>query len=262
MYSLDVNFLKDRKLDESSKVTASAKRLEPISWRKQTPLFIGLGVGAALLALTALLGTMLGLQKAKTEENIKQLEAEINQINAQAQRVQEMEARVKAIDEEATALVTVFNQIKPWSAILQEIRRRTPPTVQIISIEETTLEPKPEEGDAQPRVQIKINGYGRSYDDVNNFLLTLQNSELFKASRTRIESAKKDTFPLVIDETARSNFEKQKIKVDFPKPVLYTIITELSNIPASKLLPTLSRDGAVGLVTRIKTLEQKGAVQP
>lgn len=261
MYSLDVNFLKDRKLDESTK-TAPTRGATPISWRKQTPLLIGFGVGAVLVGLTAILGTMLNLQKAKTEANIKELEAEISQLNARNQSLQEMEAKVKAIDEEASALVTVFNQIKPRSAILQEIRRRTPPTVQVVGIEESAIAPNPEAGETQSKVQLKINGYARTYDDVNNFVLTLQNSEFFTASQTRIEGAKKESFPAQLEETAKANLEKQNIKVELPEAVQYTITTELSNIPASQLLPSLSRNGAVGLVTRIKTLEQTGAFQP
>lgn len=260
MYSLDVNFLKDRKLDESTKM-APVRGAAPISWRKQTPLLIGLGIGAVLVGLTTILGTMLNLQKAKTEANIKELEAEISQLNARNQSLQEMEAKVKAIDEEATALVTVFNQIKPRSAILQEIRRRTPPTVQIVGIEESLLAPKPEAGETQYKVQLKITGYARTYDDVNNFVLTLQNSEFFTASQTRIEGAKKESFPVQLDESV-ANLEKQNIKVELPEAVQYTITIELSNIPASQLLPSLSRNGAVGLVTRIKTLEQTGAFQP
>ncbi|GFE70539.1 PilN domain-containing protein [Chroococcus sp. FPU101] len=260
MYSLDVNFLKDRKLEESLKATP-IRKAAPISWRQQTPLFIGLGVGATLIGLTALLGTMLNLQKAKTEANIQQLDAEISQLNARNQSLQEMEAKVQAIDEEVTALVTVFNQIKPWSAILQNIRRRTPSSVQISSIEESALPATADAGSAQPKVQIKINGYARTYDDVNNFILALQNSELFNANQTRIESAKRDNFPLELEPTAKADLEKQKIQVELPQAIQYVITTELSDFPASKLLPSLARDGAVGLVTRIKTLEQKGGIQ-
>lgn len=260
MYSLDVNFLKDRKLDESLKANP-VRKAAPISWRQQTPLFIGLGVGTALIGLTALLGTMLNLQKAKTEANIKQLDAEISQLNTRNQSLQEMEAKVKAIDEEVTALVTVFNQIKPWSAILQDIRRRTPSNVQISGIEESILPATADAGGTQPKVQIKINGYARTYDDVNNFILTLQNSDLFNANQTRIESAKQDSFPLELEPTAKADLEKQKIQVELPQAIQYVITTELSDLPASKLLPSLARDGAVGLVTRIKTLEQKGGIQ-
>ncbi|PSF39362.1 pilus assembly protein [Aphanothece hegewaldii CCALA 016] len=260
MYSLDVNFLKDRKLDESTKA-APIRGATPISWRKQTPLLIGLGIGAALMGLTALLGIMLNWQKAKTEANIKQLDAEISQLQAKGQSLAEMEAKVKAIDEEVTALVTVFNQIKPRSAVLQEIRRRTPPTVQVVTIEESAIAPTAEEGGTQPKVQLLLTGYARSYDDVNKFLLSLQNSEFFTASKTRIQGARQEGSPINLDTTG-ANLETRKIKLEIPEAVQYTITTQLSDIPASKLLPSLARNGAVGLVTRIKTLEQKGAVQP
>ncbi|MFM7580106.1 MAG: hypothetical protein ACKO5Q_24630, partial [Microcystaceae cyanobacterium] len=37
--------------------------------------------------------------------------------------------------------------------------------------------------------------------------------------------------------------------------------TELSDTPDKELLPELVRKGAIGLVTRFKTLEQKGILQ-
>ena len=61
MYSLDVNFLKDRHLNQTGKGTPAAKISTAINLRKQTPLWIGVGVGAGLLALTGLLGVILGV---------------------------------------------------------------------------------------------------------------------------------------------------------------------------------------------------------
>jgi len=49
MYSLDVNFLKDRQLQANAKAGAAKRTTTPLSWDKQLPLLIGLGVGLTLL---------------------------------------------------------------------------------------------------------------------------------------------------------------------------------------------------------------------
>ncbi len=127
MYSLDVNFLKDRHLSQTGKGTPAAKISTAINLRKQTPLLIGVGVGAGLLTLTGLLGLILGWQTSETQAKIQQLDAELGQLQAQSKKLEDMKAQLTAVGEENEALVTVFNQIRPWSAILQEIRLQTPP---------------------------------------------------------------------------------------------------------------------------------------
>jgi len=255
MYSLDVNFLKDRQLEATAKTRATPKVGEPISWRKQLPLLIGAGAGLTLLGLTGLLGILLNLQMNKTRSSIAALEAEISQINAKTQQLKDVETKVQALEGESQALVTVFNQIKPWSSLLQELRRQVPVGVGIDSIEEialaadtTTQEPA--------RTLIKIRGFAPSHEDVNNFLLTLQSSEFVQAKKAQIESVEKKAYP------AKLKQEIPNVKVEFPQAVAYTISFELNQTPASQLLIPLSRNGAVGLVTRIKTLEQKGVLKP
>ena len=71
MYSLDVNFLKDRQLEATAKTRATPKVGEPISWRKQLPILIGAGAGLTLLGLTGLLGILLNLQMNKTRSSIE-----------------------------------------------------------------------------------------------------------------------------------------------------------------------------------------------
>ena len=49
--------------------------------------------------------------------------------------------------------------------------------------------------------------------------------------------------------------------IQIPQGVKYSITTELTDTPDKDLLPELIRKGAIGLVTRFKTLEQKGILQ-
>jgi type IV pilus assembly protein PilN len=85
-------------------------------------LLIGVGVGAGLLALTGLLGLIVGWQTSETQVKIQQLDAELGQLQAESKKIEDLKAQLTAVEGENQALVTVFNQIRPWSAILQEIR--------------------------------------------------------------------------------------------------------------------------------------------
>jgi len=191
----------------------------------------------------------------KTRARITALEAEINQLNAKTQQLQKVQTKLQALEGESEALVTVFNQIKPWSALLQEFRRQVPVGVGIDSIEEVPVAANAAAQEPATTL-IRIKGFAPKYEDVNNFLLTLQSSEFVQAKKATIESVEKKEFP------AKLNMEIPNVQVQFPQAIAYSISFELSQQPASRLLSPLSRNGAVGLVTRIKTLEQKGLLKP
>ena len=44
-----------------------------------------------------------------------------------------------------------------------------------------------------------------------------------------------------------------------PEGVKYTISAQLNNAPSSELIEEINQKGSTGLVTRLKTLERKGA---
>jgi type IV pilus assembly protein PilN len=256
MYSLDVNFLKDRHLNDSAKGTAAGKIPTKINLRQQTPLLIGVGVGAGLLALTGLLGLLVGWQTTETQAKIQQLDAELGQLQAQSKKLEDLRAQLTAVEGENQALVTVFNQIRPWSAILQEIRLQTPPSVQLTSVQQVEVPAAPEQGQPNPTTQLKISGFASSYEAVNDYLLTLQASPFLQGKKTAIESAALADLPVQVAN------DYKNISVTFPQAVQFVVTTQLSDTPASQQLPNLARNGAVGVVTRINTLKRQGAIQP
>jgi type IV pilus assembly protein PilN len=154
--------------------------------------------------------------------------------------------------------VGVFNQIKPWSAILQDLTDQTPATVQISGIQQAD------------RV-LTLTGFSRNYADLNDFLLTLQNSRFFKADNTKLVTATANPLPITGVETdsgggatapqqpaSGAGDKPAGPTVTVPTGVKYTITTELSDTPDNELMSELTRKGAIGLVTRFKILEQKG----
>jgi type IV pilus assembly protein PilN len=276
MYNLDINFLKDRQLQESAK-TATQIQVPNQSLGEKLPILAGLATLVILPAAASGFLLLLNLQTAETQKRIQELDTEISKLSIQNQSIQEIEKKVAAINEETTALVNVFNQIKPWSAILQDIRDQIPLGVQASSIKQTDL-PASEETGGLPNTQLTITGVAGTYDNVNDFLLTLQKSSFLQADKTQlVENIALVDLPIEFQKpknvpsgttvkfsegvlTVKTPQELATVKI--PQGVRYTLTTELNNIPASQLLRELTLKGSVGLVTRIRTLEQKGAIQP
>ncbi|NJK49344.1 fimbrial protein [Candidatus Gracilibacteria bacterium] len=213
MYSLDVNFLKDRQVLEDPKKTTQGQS-PGLAIGKNLPILIGLGVLVLLPATTAGLLLVLNSQTAKTQENIKNLEAEMTALAGQNKSIQELEQQAATINEETQAIVGVFNQIKPWSAILQDIRDRIPAGVQIETIKQQ--EAKGAASTAQgatptpASVEISIAGMARSYDDVNDLILSLQKSNFLNAQKTVLTSAETVDFPVEeLNEDEREALERQ-----------------------------------------------------
>lgn len=247
MYGLDINFLSDRHL-ETTKTTTTTKQSPGVSLKKQTPLLIGAGVGLALVALSGGFIALLNLQKGQTESNIAELDQTLSQLGEKEKSIEEIRTQVEAAQGEVTALVSVFNQIKPWSALLEELKNQTPETVQIQSMQESKTSPTTS--------QLNISGIAQNYDAVNDFLLTLQNSRFLKADQTKIESARlTDGIPITLREGAPYT------SATIPDVVEFNITTELNNLPATQMRSELASRGAVGLVSRLKTLEQTGAIE-
>ncbi|MFM7478935.1 MAG: PilN domain-containing protein, partial [Microcystis aeruginosa] len=189
MYSLDVNFLKDRHLNRTVQTTSNFEISTVIDLSKQIPLFIGVGVGAGLLALTGSLGLTVGWKTSQAQALIQQLDGELGQVQVQSKKLEDIRGELKAVEAENKALVGVFNQIKPWSAILQEIRQQTPSTVQLNSVQQVEVPANPNQGQPNPATGLKISGFASNYEAVNDYLLTLQASPFLQGKQTVIESA-------------------------------------------------------------------------
>lgn len=257
MYSIDINFLKNRQSETNKTLTSTTKAAPTV--QEQLPMLIGLGIMVLLITFPLGLLMLLNWQTAQTKKSIELLNEQVAQLNAKNQKLTEMKKHIQAIDENTQSLVSVFNQVKPASAILQEIRNLIPPLVQVKSIKQNSSE----QTQGQPvgtTTQITIDGYAINYDDVNKFVLTLQSSPFLKADATKLIKA--ELVPLPVNIENADTLSDKNLIIQFPEAVKYTIVTQLNDLPASQLLPALARNGSFGLVTRIKTLEQKGVLRP
>ncbi|BAZ12116.1 fimbrial assembly family protein [Calothrix sp. NIES-4071] len=257
MYSLDVNFLKDRA--PSSNPSGGTKIKMPVAASDLTPLYIGGAVAAFCLAIVGTGWWILQTQNEQLQQNIAKLDQENQQLEAQIGNINKIKQQITQVKSETQALVTVFDQIRPWSAILQDVRERIPASVQLDSLKHIAAAAPvaTPEGAGQPEPSkagaIEIGGFARSFSDVNDFLVTLQQSRFLKAKEVRITNAELTEAPappIPLPPGAK-----------LPKVVKYTIQSSLSDVPASELMRELEQKGTVGLVARIRSLQQTGALQ-
>ena len=285
MYSLDINFLNDR-LERQVDATAPRSSAAQDSPR---PIFLGVGVAALLLGSVVGLWVFLQTRNAALTERQAELDSELAALQAQLSEVDTINQQVSAINTEVDALGSVFNQIKPWSALLQDIRDRVPADVRIGLIEQlndedsaaaaTAAQPSPApspspaadpnaEGGQVPAAApappatsvVQISGLARSFDAANDFVLTLKRSPFLDAEETRLLTAE------LIDNPTQIEFgegiQGSDIEVELPQVVEYTISSRLTDLPASELFQDLERTLAVGLTTRIQALRDRGVIEP
>lgn len=260
MYSLDINFIKGRSQPKAEPTTRATRRTS-FAASDMTPIYVGLGAGLASLALVLAGWGILSAQNSGLEREVAKLDQDLAALGIQEQQIQQIQAEVTQIKSQNQALATVFNEIRPWSAILQDIRDRIPANaVQIENIQQVTAaatpaptaSPPPQGQQAVPAAPpangIEIIGNARTFNDVNDFLLSLKQSSFLKPEDTKIVSAE-----LVNNSSGGQNAT--------PPLVKYTISSTFTDAGATELLRELERKGTLGLVTRIRTLQQRGLIQ-
>ena len=292
MYSLDINFLNDR--PDYKPVTAAKSSTKKSSGgvKDQLPL-----IGALLFAFginAAVMGTWWWATNENTGLATEQatIDQELAKLNTQANAIKAINAETDKVTAEYKALAGVFDQIKPWSAMLQDLSVRTPAGVQISKIEQ--IEPSPSPVAAAPpppaatpaaspgaspspasptpvaapapvapppqAAKVQISGIASTFAQVNDFMLLVQRSPFFLNTDTKLVAAtlKNNPTQLQVRNPSASAAELPKLR-----PVVeYKIETTLSPTGATELLPELRSKQADGLAIRIETLQEKGVLEP
>ena len=292
MYSLDINFLNDRpdykpvdiNRERKSKSTSSAD---------QTPILVGLAVALALNGVVGGAYWWLTQENTRTGERKAVAEQKAAQLEAQVAEITKIKTETQKIEGEYKALGTVFDQIKPWSAMWRDLGDRIPPGVKISKIDQTEPSPAPvtptpaaaaktppPSGSPSPSASpaasaspttpppppapmktatLVITGVASSFEQVNDFLLLIQRSPFFLDTDTKLLGAtlKNNTTQIELqNKSPGGTAELPKLR-----PIVeYKIETALSATPASQLLPELRNKQADGLAIRIETLQEKGVI--
>ncbi|MEB3292945.1 MAG: PilN domain-containing protein [Synechococcales bacterium] len=269
MYSLDINFLNDRpdlKPDAGGRGGRGGGRRPGGGGGgsdSKVPMYVGIGVG--LMALLGVLGGWAALTALNSglESRNAELDGQLGSLEAKKKELKAANDKVKAAEGEIQALASVFNRVKPWSAMSQDLRDRLPAGIQIAGIRQIPNKSgtPPADGTEPPSPYagpVEILGAANTFEEVNDFLVVLQKSKFLKPEMTKIKSAEqRESVPLA-NSGAQNAQGGRTPQVKLPGKVGFLIQTELSDVPTSELMRELERKGAVGIVTRIETLKSKG----
>ncbi|MEG3836671.1 PilN domain-containing protein [Microcoleus sp. B4-C5] len=291
MYSLDINFLNDRP-DYKPVATKSPAKKSSGGAKDQLPIY-----GAVLFAFginAAVMGAWWWATKENTDLAAQQatIDTELALLNTQANTIKAINAETDQVTAEYKALAGVFDQIKPWSAMLQDLSARTPAGVQIGKIEQIDPSPSPvaappppppptpaaspgaspspaaSPAPAAPPVpvvpqqasKVQISGIASTFAQVNDFMLLVQRSPFFLNTDTKLIAATLKNNPAQLQVRNQNAAPAELPKL---RPVVeYKIETTLSPTGASELLPELRSKQADGLAIRIETLQEKGVLEP
>ncbi|MEH2013913.1 PilN domain-containing protein [Nostoc sp.] len=256
MYSLDVNFLKDRPAYQEQPKRKGGISLN-LPTGNLTPVYVGVAIGVGLPALLGVSWWFLQGKIVELNGQIAQLDQESKRLDTEIGNINKIKAETNAIKGETQALVTVFDQIRPWSAMLQDLRDRTPAAVQIENIKQIPpIAAAVGQPANNPAGGLEITGLARSFNDVNDFLLILQQSQFLKSTESRILTATLVDAPL----TPGVGQPITGVIIKPPQLVKYTIQSSMNDVPASELIRELEKKGTVGLVTRIRSMQQTGVI--
>lgn len=256
MYGIDINFLNDRKDRPVEAIVPVAQRSAPSTTK--LPLLIGVGVAIAALAGVGGYWMILQSQQKGLMAQQTELDSRLAELQQKLAQVDTVRQQTQAIDSEITALAGVFERIRPWSAIVRDVQGRTPSRTQISQLAQTA----PAEGEAATAPApvsaaggLELSGNACSFDDVNDFMLTLQNSPFLESKS--VEITKADLGEIVPGRCPGDPDTGEPLAL-----VSYTIASDIKSIPATELLDELNRQQeSTGLAARIRALQETGALK-
>lgn len=258
MYAIEINLLKDR---QGSGQTGTQTRFGlPVDLNDRNPLLLGIAVGAGMVGLVVGIYLVLALLNQRMTAREQTLDNQLAEIGPRVGSVENLQAQTQQFQAQTQALATIFNQVKPWAAMLQDLRDRTPPRLQVTQITQTgaaaptnapqaspapSPAPAAPPAPAQPTGNLTISGNSLSFGSINDFVLALQRSPFLKGEVTQLTQAQ-------LQEGGQTVIPLAEFQIQ----------TGITDVPASELLQELKRNGATGLVTRIQALKEQGVLQP
>ncbi|NJK33684.1 MAG: hypothetical protein HC919_01345 [Oscillatoriales cyanobacterium SM2_2_1] len=243
MYTIDVNFLDDRIV-----VGGDGDPAAPIA--DQQFLWIGVGVAVVALAIVGGYYTFLTIRDQALQQELATLTSEESKLKSELEAITRKRDEVKQIEQRTGQLLTLFVGQLPTNAVMADIRDRTPAKVQIRAFDIGAPAAVP--GVAAVAPVVRLTGVADSADDVQSFLLLLQDSKFLDGTKTRINSVRP-----IAQAAAAAVVGGRGVNPLFE----FTIEASLTSQNAAQLLPELQKAGATGLVERVLLLKEKQVVQ-
>ena len=249
MYGIDINFLNDRS-DRPVEAIVAVDNPKAASVGRKIPIFAGLA--AALVACGGVGGYWMilrGQQETLTAQSAE-LDMQLSALQQKLAQVDTVRQQTQAINTEIQALAGVFERIRPWSAIVRDMQGRIPARTQLTRL----VQQAPAEGGSAAGA-IELGGKACSFDDVNDFLLTLKKSPFLESESIKITTA---TLGGSVSGRCPGDAETEESAT----LVTYNITSDIKSLPASALLDELNRQQeSTGLAARIRALQTTGAIE-
>ncbi|MFB2934310.1 PilN domain-containing protein [Aerosakkonemataceae cyanobacterium BLCC-F154] len=284
MYSLDINFLKDRPEFVKPEQNKQKKKLNVGS---NVPLVAGIVAGVFLPLAVGGFWWWQQSEQGNLETKIAEVQADLDKAAKEQGELKTVRQETDLYKQQTQALASVFEQIRPWSAMVKDISERVPPGIQITCIAQVPVSTSSSSGGCQnvpnppttrntttttttanasavaPQDKVEITGIARSFNNVNDLILTLQRSAFLNNQQTRLITARLVDNPIKLERNPNSS---QSGSNNFPIPELPKVVqfkleTSLSDKTSSQLLPQLNGLGDLGLTSRIEALKQQGVIK-
>jgi type IV pilus assembly protein PilN len=231
MYSPDINFLKERPDAITTVRTGGGALVAPGAAGGSQNWIPAIGLGAVAAAVA--IGTFLYFQDSFTRQ-LQTLQAEQTRLNNELSTANAELARLQALDQELQTIRaqtegfrSFLGSVQPWSAILEEFRRKIPGQgVWVTGVSAS--------GDT-----LNVQGGAMDFAQVNDFLLTLLDSDFVTAA--------------VINRSERVD------GTDTTEPSVnygLTVTVRTLGDPDPEFTRELEQRGAAGLVEKIRILRQ------
>ncbi|MEN9207495.1 MAG: PilN domain-containing protein [Gloeomargarita sp. GMQP_bins_120] len=229
MYSIEINFLKDR--------MAAQGQVDFEKEESPLPLILGIAVGVVFLVGAGGWWGWVALREQNLIQEKAQAEARLNPLRQQLAELDRLKERLAQIRKETEELAGVVEQVTPWSAVVQDLGNRTLPGIQLQKI-------------SQSGSNLTISGQANEFETVNDFLLVLERSPFLKGTPPHQPRLIKAERPASTGEEETSPLVAYELQV--------TLATDKK---LSENLANLKRTGAVGLETRIAILRELGILK-
>ena len=208
---------------------------EPQDFRPRSPLLLGSAIGLALLATSLLVGGGFAWLNSATAWQVDQLAPAQAEYDGLQRRIQQARQQRQAQEKTTRSLAAALVAVRSGSALLEDLRRRTPEGVQYVKVRE--------EG---PLLRIE----GRSSDPqafarINALQLELQRSPLYEPNGVTLLKASREE-------------PQDRSKATGMEPVAFELSAAFVPRGGRGELAMLRQLGADGMAQRFLLLERQG----
>ncbi|AGY57481.1 type IV pilus assembly protein PilM [Gloeobacter kilaueensis] len=229
----EINFLKDTAVAAASNGYVPALNTATEGIASIDPLLIAAAVPLVSLAVVAALSLIINAQVSSKEATLAELDGKITLLDRQLADVRQLKSDIEAERRRVEAVVDLFDLSRPWSAVLEDLRRRVPKGLWIESLESSHTKT----GDT-----INIQGEALRFEEVAAFQLTLKDS------------------PFIADAQLE-DADKKDAKDARPATVAYKMQVRLNARKLRELMTALEQTGSAGLLEKLRRVQQEKLVR-